>query len=695
MKTTIKGTLLLAMLLACSVSGQDTNLNFNNISATVEGAIRLSWNSTSNEVYRIDYASEIIDTNTGYTVWQPLYDNYPSHGTSTFWLDTGNYNLEPSIQHPKKTEQRYYRIVNKGTNDGEPPYIVITSPTNNSVLSDQITVSVVATSSMPVINIKLFVDGQEMDRSEDGTNFVINTCEWPNGPHVLFATAKAQSTFSGPSGYFPITIGRSVSPYMNVTFDNLISRVAFSQEFFEPSLGQTQQVTASFAANVDWTLQMINEDSNVVRTVTGSGISLAYNWDGTGSGGTNVPAGVYYYVISAQTNGQAYIPPQQTNDPPEDPPQLFAMALDGYSSAAPLFLYPPGMETNDMLVFESTYAEMAPERLSSAQFSVASSGSEGQYESQGASSAASQSTTAPTRPPTAPVNNVANTNAQGSPQTNNYAIGFYDFQNPVTKNNPRNGLQPISSQVHLNGCSSCSSWTYHPIPEANMNSVNMIQTMKKLGWKLAFQKFNELLPVQSMRRSDQSIGGGEIFTQATIGILMGHGDYGSDLDYSPGSGGGSYQTYVTSGCPSDGAGNSSWLRLCQFGFGGNLKWMAILACNSLPDPNWNSMLSHGAIPLKETHLLCGTTNIAALGENIAAYWGENMIKKKQSIKDAWFNAGKAQYKEAAPGALTNSIGFRVTGYPECIDDTVATNTPPSSPSPTPGGLTKRDSQVYP
>lgn len=192
---------------------------------------------------------------------------------------------------------RFYRIFNEGTNDGPAPYVLITNITNGTVLSGNLTVSVVTTSTFPVLNIKLFVDGQEMDRSEDGTNFVINTCEWPSGPHILFATSKAQSSFSGPSGNFPISIGRAVSPYVNVTFDNLITKVAFSQAFFEPSLGQTQQITATFAANSDWILQIQNDSTNTVRYETGSGDTLVFNWDGTGTNRVSIPDGVYNYVI--------------------------------------------------------------------------------------------------------------------------------------------------------------------------------------------------------------------------------------------------------------------------------------------------------------------------------------------------------------------------------------------------------------
>ena|SRR5665213_532932 len=78
-----------------------TNLNFTSISSTLEGAIQLTWNSTSNEVYEIDEADSLLDTNTGTITWNKLYDDYPSQGTSSFWLDTGDYNLAPQILHPK------------------------------------------------------------------------------------------------------------------------------------------------------------------------------------------------------------------------------------------------------------------------------------------------------------------------------------------------------------------------------------------------------------------------------------------------------------------------------------------------------------------------------------------------------------------------------------------------------------------
>jgi len=217
----------------------------------------------------------------------------------------------------------------------------------------------------------------------------------------------------------------------------------------------------------------------------------------------------------------------------------------------------------------------------------------------------------------------------------------------------------------------------------------MVRAMKRSGWELAGLKGDQDLPVNSIRRSDRGYGGGEYFTAGTIGLFLDHGDYGDEPDYNPGSSG-SKQTYFRSDRDS---GDNGWLRMCQFGFGGNLKWMAILACNSFADPNYSSMKNAGAIPLKTTHLACGASTIIAVGEDIGAYWTKNMLRKQQMITDAWFNAGRSQYQNATGQA--NPTKFRVVGYPECMNDTVQNNTAPSTPSASPGNLTKQDSQVYP
>jgi len=220
-------------------------LQFTSVNATPENAIQLHWASNPTEVYEIDYADSLIDTNTGTTTWNMLCNDYPSQGTNSFFLDTGNYYQAPIIVHPKDSPMRFYRVVLTGDDTAaSEPTISIISPSNGITVSNNITVSVSASSADVLAEVNLYVDGQEMQPSDDGTNFIINTCEWWNGVHTLFATAKSVSHFEGIANDTSITYGHAVSSYVNLTFNNLISEVAFSQQYFEPSLGQTQEVTA-------------------------------------------------------------------------------------------------------------------------------------------------------------------------------------------------------------------------------------------------------------------------------------------------------------------------------------------------------------------------------------------------------------------------------------------------------------------
>src|SRR5882724_10997178 len=109
----IAGIIALALAPAVSGFGQVTNIHL--ISATIGdgGAIQIKWESESNAVYRIDYASTLINSNTHF---QTLYQHYASHGTNTFWLDTGDYLQQPVVPHPSKAGMRVYRIVREGTN---------------------------------------------------------------------------------------------------------------------------------------------------------------------------------------------------------------------------------------------------------------------------------------------------------------------------------------------------------------------------------------------------------------------------------------------------------------------------------------------------------------------------------------------------------------------------------------------------
>jgi hypothetical protein len=271
-----------------------------------------------------------------------------------------------------------------------------------------------------------------------------------------------------------------------------------------------------------------------------------------------------------------------------------------------------------------------------------------------------------------------------------YGIGFYTFDNSITTPAPKNGLPfPSGSKIHMDG-DGTSDLIFRKLGVSQEMAVNMIQAMKKGGWKLAFENFDDLLTASSIRRADQ--GGGEVFAQANIGIFVDHGDYGTDPDYSAGASG-STQTYFAS--PFPGSGNDPWVRMCQFGFGNSNRWMTILACNSLRAANVTSMVNAGGLPLKETHIVCGCGTIAGVDDVIGQYWAQNMVRKNQAVVDSWFNAGKKGYTGIPSNSFTDPVIFSAVGYPECMSDTVSLYTNPTSPSPTPGNLTSRTLQVWP
>lgn len=551
-----------------------------------------------------------------------------------------------------------------------------------------------------------------MYSSPDGTNFVINTCEWPNGPHILFATAKGQDNIA-TSGAYGVNTAYGASAYVPVTFDNFISRVAFSQQFFEPSLGQTQEVTAAFAANAAWTLQIMNEDSNVVRTVTGSGPTLKFDWDGTGNGGTNLSNGIYYYNISAQSNGPlpsvSFSNPDGSDSLPpgfasaslanSDATELFAMPADGSGAAVPLVLYPPGFDTNKLTIFEASWSEImrpSASRLrassmdsSGTMFSASTGGTAdgmggASSDAAGSTGSGSESTTAPTRPPTVPIRG----------PNGMYGVAYYDFATQKSHQVPFNGLPgyPRPQLQEIQG--STGSFTFTNISLASGCADRFAARMQRGGWKEGFKKSGASVSLNDLRST--GLGGNDIFAGVTIGLFESHGFYGTKPDYNQPYANGAFETYVVSDNPTDA--NAPWFRLSEFGFGGSLRYMAILACNMLTDANnnYSSMKDAGVLPIPSNlHLLCGCSSLAILTEDIGELWADNMCSSgglfgsRQTVKAAWFNAGSDSYRHLGTEFFLFPVTFRVAGWSSAMNDTIKNVSDSTS-----GNITKLDQQVH-
>ena len=543
---TLGAAIFCGLLLVQSIFAQNT-IQFTGVTTTSEGAITLSWASNPGELYEIDYADAVADISVGGPVWKVLYDDYPSHGASTFCLDTGNYFSDPTVPHPNQMPMRYYRVVVQGT-DTTPtePVVSITSPGNGTTATGTLTVTVTASTDQALLSTKLYVDGQEMQDAANTSNYVanstayivdtyvLNSSEWPNGPHTFFATVRCQSGASGPHDGQDVLIGHGVSPLVPINFSNLITRISFSEPFFAPEDGQTQLVSAVFAANVNWTLQIQNASSNTVRTVTGNGDTMQFAWDGTGGGGSSLPVGYYTYFFTAQTNGLAHLRgggsgggggggvpmPSIASTDLTDSTQLWAIPADGPGSPVPFGIYPPGFDTSSLSTFEAPMTLGLSKSIESSHSQSLSrmestSGGGGS----GYSGAASQASRAPVRPPINPVRGRAGVFGVAYQTYSANGRGF-------TLAPPDNGLNigiKIGMEGHTPGQ---STFLYKPLALYKQEANNFMGQMKKANWSRGFAKVDDNLAIDDLRSS-----GANVFNQVKLGLLMLHGTYGSTIDY--------------------------------------------------------------------------------------------------------------------------------------------------------------------
>ena len=711
------------MLLATGVvfglgvaAAESAQLQFTGISVTPEEAIQIKWASVSNETYEIDEADTLETNAQGTMTWNLLYDDYPSQGSNTFWLDTGNYTLVPAILHPKYTTNRFYRVVDKGADTtSDEPKVTITTLTNGAEVSDELTVSLLASTDQSfLVGTKLYVDGQEMRAAEITTNYVsgstnyeldtyaINTCEWRNGTHILFGTVECQSANAVTINPGPVGTGHGVSPFVTVSFSNLVTGISFSQVSFNPSAGQTQQVTAIFAANCNWTLDIVNLSSNIVLTTTGSGGSMSYSWNGTGSGGTNLPNGIYYYYITAQTNGQPLggggtnggggsSPPPPGFESPGSPSgadatELWAQPDDGSGIAVPLILYPPGYDTNGFRIFEAPpswnpMGENVPAALPDSPMTTEDGG--GVFSPDYSGGPSQSAPAAPQRPPNNPVRGLQGT----------FGVGFDTY----TANGPGGfTMGPLldgsgaGTHIQFEGHSGSQNLSYAAMSVDKFAASVFVSQMQGWGWNNSLYEVDDKLNIGDLRGSTSP------FNSVNLVFLSLHGAYGTSPDFAANQ---CMQMYfpITSG--NDG----QYLRMSEMDLGGSgtngLKWVGIYACFSLYQANWNSMKNVGIKPYNSNlHLLLGSVTDCfpslIFGKNWAQYmnYGTNgPAPNPMTIRAAWYQAARdadAIYKQSLPDGASSAV-MAVAGDTACMNDMLQTNYSPT------GTWTYDSQQVWP
>ncbi len=428
---------------------------------------------------------------------------------------------------------------------------------------------------------------------------------------------------------------------------------------------------------------------------------MAYNWDGNGTGGTGLPAGLYFYYITAATNG---LTPQIISggsgggggtvvSPAFDSEStlLWAASTDA-ESVLPLAIYPPGFDTNNLIVFEATPSEVRSltatsssrsmtRSVSSVSFS-SGSGSGGGATANYASAPGGQETPpSPQRPPANPV--------RGLVGTVGVAADTYTGNGTNGPSTPAldNGLH-IGQHIQMESFNAGASLSWPPRPEHKTELDTFVKTMQYYGWS---NPLNKIDPGQ-LSISDLQ-GSGTPFNNVNLGVLIAHGTYGNSIDYAANGCKQMYYAIASS------ASSAQYLRLSEMNLGGadtnGLKWMVIDACHSLYHVNWSSMNNKGIKPYNSNlHLLLGgdttTWSSARKWYNFAKYinYGKQKYPSPRTIRDGYYTANIDAFQNSALPSGT-VITLAVAGDSACLDDTLQTNTPPS-------GSWQYDSlQIYP
>jgi hypothetical protein len=306
-KQGIIGTAILFILGALQGHAQ-TNIIIKAPIVADDHTMKISWNAETGAVYQVWAADSLTDVGNQGFKWIIRDSDCVSKGTNAEWMDVGNPQWIPRILPPRFQPMRFYRVekVKQATLTPSPTVALSLSQTNPISGDLYATVSVTLTDTNQQMSfVGVFVDGQRL-YSVPNENFTvfINSCEWPNGPHEIYAVVTTMDTgetlpdsdAATETNAAIFAVGVSTSKF--VTFSNYISQFFVAVPFF--AAGQTQEVVATFAEDSCWRLTVLNYQDTPVRQFTGQDSSLYAAWDGNDDSGNPLPYGFYDYYIEAR-----------------------------------------------------------------------------------------------------------------------------------------------------------------------------------------------------------------------------------------------------------------------------------------------------------------------------------------------------------------------------------------------------------
>ena len=305
----IAGTVL-GLSVAASVCAQ-TNYVLQTPVAAADHTTKLRWNSETGAVFQVESADLLTGPGAQGLQWVIRDPDCASKGSTAEWMDVGDPQWLPRILHPRFQPQRFYRVKKIGQATAASPSVTLTLSQSN-VISGDLDVSVwvsLADTNQTISAVKLIVDGQKLVTTDYSFSTSINTCEWPNGPHEIYAVAttadlgdlggttpESDTEVESSTNDVHLAVGVSASRFC--VFSNYISQFFVAVPFFQA--GQTQEVVANFEEDSYWRVKVVDYQDSEVREFNGQGLSAYAAWDGTDQSGNPLSYGYYDYIVEAR-----------------------------------------------------------------------------------------------------------------------------------------------------------------------------------------------------------------------------------------------------------------------------------------------------------------------------------------------------------------------------------------------------------
>lgn len=567
--------------------------------------------------------------------------NCASKGTNAEWMDVGDPLWIPRVFPPRFQPTRFYRVkkVNQATLT-PPPVVTVSLTQTNGVLGDlyaTVNVSLVDTNQQ-LSDVGLFVDGQKLYTvaNENFTAF-INSCEWPNGPHEIYAVATMVDTGETlpqcddciETNAANFAIGVSSSQF--VTFSNYISQFFVSVPFFDPTAGQTQEVIATFPEDTCWRLTVLNYLDQPVRQFTNTSPSLYVAWDGNDGSGNPLPFGFYDYYIEARPSRfgcpsgmgtaammtSSALSADSTSDTPSEATAkagIFsrsAMQFNRGASGISEHISIPSLNPAPPAPVEMAVESIAPELVVS--YAVADDGTTNElingvpailyppnFFSTEDHSPASAALLADAQPMDSGASTSDFSDQTYTTRTPNRIPGQLFMGHAGTVGVGWQGHHPKSPAYALpnGGVISPTRPPYGPIASSSKIANSFINVMGASGWRTAFNlgddNFNStnLFPIMGPGTGTSSYA-----TKCNFGMYVGHMTATARTDSDLGCTHSWFPIYNSAQ-----SGSYQWIPLPECDFGppngaSPLLWMAMYGCNSLQNQDWNDMWSKFLLPM--------------------------------------------------------------------------------------------------